>query len=299
MIKQVVKLALAAVLLVLILSRMDMVMFYEQIKAQDTKLLVLAFLSVPVWILLKTLKWKMLLQTFIEKPALLHVIRSFLAGLAIGMVTPGKVGELSRAFFIRSQNRSRVAGLVVVDRYSDLLMLIFFISFGVLNFMGPYWTLGVILTGVAGTGALFIMHGIAAKGFFSKTSNVAVDRIRDMLKALEGINFKLFLPLLVVTAAIMMLSIVTSYCLLLSFTSIPFMTALNVFPLVLMTNILPITFGNLGVREGTTIFLLSTYGISDEVSLSIALSLFVLHTLIPSFIGIILMQFDIEKESEQ
>jgi glycosyltransferase 2 family protein len=291
MIKQVVKLVLAAVLLVLILSRMDMARFYEQIRAQDTKLLVLASCSVPFWILLKTLKWRMLLQTCMEKPALPHVMRSFLAGLAIGMVTPGKVGELSRAFFIPSQNRSRVAGLVVVDRYFDLLLLVFFVSFGVLHFMGSYWTMCVILAGFAGIGALFIMHGIVEKGFFSKRSNFVMDRIRDMLKALEGLNFMVFLPLFVVTAAVMLLSVATSYCLLLSFTPISFTAALQVFPLVLMTNILPITFGNLGVREGATIFLLNTYGISGEIALNIALTLFVLHTLIPSLIGVFLMQF--------
>ena len=285
------KILLAIFLLLVILNKVDISKFYLNIKKQDINLLILAFFSVPIWILFKTLKWKTLLQTYIRGFSFFQIMRSFLAGLAIGMITPGKVGELSRTFFIPSKNKSRVAGLVVVDRYFDLLLLFFFISFGVLHFMGPYWTMCVILTGLAGIGTLFIMHGIAKKGFFSKRSNFVMDRISDMLKALEGLNFMVFLPLFAVTAVIMLLSIATSYCLLLSFTPVSFTAALNVFPLVLMTNILPITFGNLGVREGATIFLLNTYGISGEVALNIALTLFVLHTLIPALIGVFLMQF--------
>ena len=51
----------------------------------------------------------------------------------------------------------------------------------------------------------------------------------------------------------------------------------TVFPLTLLTNVLPITIGNLGVREGATIILLKEFEISSEISFNIAILLFFLH----------------------
>jgi len=87
-----------------------------------------------------------------------------------------------------------------------------------------------------------------------------------------------------------MISVLTSYCLLLSFVSFPILLSVKVFPLVLLTNIFPITFGNLGTREGATIFLLGRCGVNSEIGLSIGLSLFFLHTVIPSLVGLLLIQ---------
>lgn len=295
MLKQISKILLAAVLLCLILKNVDLTKFYANVKAQDRCLLILAFLSVPIWIFLKTLKWKILLQSYMKGLPGFQVMRSFLAGLAIGMVTPGKIGELSRAFFIPLENKGRIVGLVLLDRYLDLLILLFFVSFGTYHFLGVNSCFSVISGGFVGIGVLLSFQRISRKEVLLKKSNIFVEKLHIMVKALEPLDFWAFLPLFVVTAATMLLSILTSYCLLLSFTQVPFMAALNVFPLVLMTNIIPISFGNLGIRECATIFLMGTYGVSEEISLNAALSLFVLHTLIPGLLGTVFIQLRYKK----
>ena len=72
----------------------------------------------------------------------------------------------------------------------------------------------------------------------------------------------------------------------------------QVFPLVLMTNILPITIGNLGIREGTTIFLLDTFGISSEIAFNISIILFFMHSIIPAIIGLLLNNFDNKEKNK-
>ena len=64
----------------------------------------------------------------------------------------------------------------------------------------------------------------------------------------------------------------------------------KVFPITLLTNILPITIGNLGVREGATILLLREYGIESEIAFNTAIILFFLHSFIPAIIGIYMVQ---------
>ena len=59
----------------------------------------------------------------------------------------------------------------------------------------------------------------------------------------------------------------------------------KVFPLTLLTNIFPLTIGNLGVREGATIILLNKFQISSEIAFNIAIILFFLHSFLPAIIG--------------
>ncbi len=288
--KQIFKILMGIILLVVILAKVNFKEFCQSFQHQNWNLLLLAFLSVPIWILLKTIKWKILLQTSIRGLPILQIMRSVLAGMAIGMITPGKIGELSRAFFIPSENKSSIVGLVFLDRYIDLLLIFFLASFGALHFLGVYWCLFAICVGFVGIGILLALKLITKQHWVYRRSNFIITQLSEMIKAVIGVNFSSLLLLFAVTGSYMLLSIATSYCLLLSFTSVPLMAVLNVFPVVLMTNILPITFGNLGIREGATIFLLGTYGVKDEFSLNIALSLFFLHTLVPALLGIILIQ---------
>ena len=87
-------------------------------------------------------------------------------------------------------------------------------------------------------------------------------------------------------------SILTSYLLLISFTAFNFMNALFVFPLALITNIIPITIGNIGIREGATMYLLNNYSISPEIAFNISIMLFFLHSFIPAVFGLITIHYN-------
>lgn len=291
MLRLVLKILLACAFLFFIFRAVDVSKVIYIMRDQNSVLLIWPVCSVPVWIFLKTLKWHILLRTYLKDIPFFHVIRSLLSGLAIGMMTPGKVGELSRSLFLPAENRSRVAGLTILDRYLELLALLFLASFGVARFFGVIWGLLMCLSGLVGVGMLFLSRRLIERARFAKRSHFLVDKLREMLKAAEGISWTVFMQSFVLSMAVFFISILTSYSLLLSFTHIPFSVSLNVFPLSLMTNILPITLGNLGVREGATILLLNHYGVAKEVSLNISLSLFVLHSLVPSLVGITLMQW--------
>jgi uncharacterized membrane protein YbhN (UPF0104 family) len=57
------------------------------------------------------------------------------------------------------------------------------------------------------------------------------------------------------------------------------------FPWILLTNLVPITPAGLGVREGTAVAILHTYGVQVATAVNATLLLFVINSLLPALLG--------------
>jgi hypothetical protein len=51
-------------------------------------------------------------------------LRTLLGGCVLGLLTPGRVGELGRCIFVRQHERPQVAFLTLLDRALDLWALL-------------------------------------------------------------------------------------------------------------------------------------------------------------------------------
>ena len=79
--------------------------FIAHIHTGGFYLFVLALLLMPVNWLLETLKWKILLNS---KTSVSALLKSIIAGITIGFVTPGRTGEfLGRVIFLDEENKTR------------------------------------------------------------------------------------------------------------------------------------------------------------------------------------------------
>jgi uncharacterized membrane protein YbhN (UPF0104 family) len=81
------------------------------------------------------------------------------------------------------------------------------------------------------------------------------------------------------------IDLVTFYVLLRCFVAVPFSVILFVFPLVLLTNVAPITLSGLGLREGTAIALLALFGISSAAAFNATFLSYLLNSVVPALIG--------------
>ena len=57
-------------------------------------------------------------------------------------------------------------------------------------------------------------------------------------------------------------------------------------PLILFSNLIPITYAGLGLREKFAIEVLSKYGISSEIAITASLTVFIFNVLIPAVVGL-------------
>jgi hypothetical protein len=63
------------------------------------------------------------------------------------------------------------------------------------------------------------------------------------------------------------------------------------FPLVVLTNAVPLTVAGLGTREGAAILLLRHYGIAQSVAATSAFLMFFMNTAVPGIIGALITPF--------
>lgn len=91
----------------------------------------------PLW--LKVVRWQVILRTrgyrYATKPALL----GFSASLYLGMLTPGRVGDVLRIHYLRHDTGARYAeglAFLLIDRLADLWIIAGFTSYAVLRWRG-------------------------------------------------------------------------------------------------------------------------------------------------------------------
>jgi len=83
----------------------------------------LALLCFLVLLFLRTYKWHGLMAAA-GKDHLRRSMRTLFGGFALGLVTPGRLGELGRCVFVRDEERAQVALLTVLDRLLDFWALL-------------------------------------------------------------------------------------------------------------------------------------------------------------------------------
>jgi len=287
---KIIKLLLTVIVLGVLINILEYEKLINEYKKADLFYLFIATFSVPFIIGFRSLKWKILLQSYWDEITIVDAITSYLSGFAIGILTPARVGEFTRTIFLPNKDKVKVVNLVLLDRYCELVIMIFLIIPGSIHYLGIKTGVFIFVLGMLGL-LFFVLYPRLIE--FINSKNLKYIWLNNIFKRLVGLNnvpMNVILTSLLLSLIIFVFSITTSYLLLSSFTTINILDAFKVFPLTLFTNIIPITVGNLGVREGATIFLLNEYGVTKEIAFNISIMLFFLHSFLPAVLGLIIIQ---------
>lgn len=80
--------------------------FRQNLKAENSYLFLIAVLLMPINWLLETYKWRLLIKS---KEPFMHLLKSVIAGVTLGFVTPGRAGEfLGRVMFVAEENKAKI-----------------------------------------------------------------------------------------------------------------------------------------------------------------------------------------------
>lgn len=261
-------------------------------------------------LLLAGLKWQ-----YINKKQDIHisyftVIRLYLLGLFYGSITPGAIGMHIRVYYLRKKTRVSFEKCIANSLIEGVLAIIaglFLAIFGSLLILKDYPGIFPLIIG------FFIMYAVAftfflerkrGRGFFTfivrpflphaqkENLEYIISRLYKDIPRLHDLFFPFVSELVIWIIAASQV-----YVLSLAFSiSIPYgeFILLSIVS-VIISNIIPLSIGGLGVREGTFVVLLSTYGVSFEVAFVLSLAGFLVKNLIPGLVGLIISIF--EKES--
>jgi glycosyltransferase 2 family protein len=112
---------------------------------------------------LRFLRWEIYLARLEIRLPRLRSLSVFLVGFLLS-VTPGKAGELGKAWLVRELGGGpalRVVPAVLAERVTDLLGVLLLLAVGALPFPGGRWIVTAGLAGVAGIAAVLLWQRLA------------------------------------------------------------------------------------------------------------------------------------------
>lgn len=251
--------------------------------------LVLAFALSFCFTLLKIYKWFILINS-IEKTSFSKAVDSYLIGMSLGIITPGRIGELARVFNLGSKLEGM--GIALWDKILDLYVVLGLSIFGICYFTGIFW------------GSLFLFLLILLLFLIVNPKYLCIlnklpifNRYPQIIDSLSMIKKKNLWINLVVTFFAYLVVILEGYILSKAFGIENFKALLYGYPLVMLVNLVPITVGGLGVREGTAIYILSRLNIPANISFNISFLIFIFNTVLPALWGVVSLYLEEIKKS--
>jgi uncharacterized protein (TIRG00374 family) len=197
---------LAVVGLILVADARELI---DQLRAFNIVLLVPVLLLSLVNYGLRFGRWQLYLSELEISLALKTSLVVFLVGFVLS-VTPGKAGELGKAWMVRELGGGaarRTVAVVIGERVSDLLGIIVLVGVGALAFPGGFW-LTVVCFMVSGTGLVLLVWSRAAEWFVKLVSRLPWLGRRSQLLAdiYEDLRFIQKPPVLVVSLLLSVLA---------------------------------------------------------------------------------------------
>jgi uncharacterized membrane protein YbhN (UPF0104 family) len=244
--------------------------------------LLLAVFCFLVLLFLRAYKWHRLLAA-VGKTHVRQSLRSLFGGFALGLITPGRLGELARCVFVREEERAQVALLTLLDRLLDLWALFTLVGASLFLLVPqPAAVFGV---------AVWLASLPVVMGFprlLAHLSKMARKpwrfrwHLTEAAAELPHVQTPRFAFLAV---GAMWAELASFFFLLRAFFPAGFTTAVATYPYIVLAGDLPLSFSGMGVREGVAALLLSPYAVPSGAAVDAALLWFVFAILLPAVLG--------------
>jgi len=283
---------------VYILTRLDWQQMRSVFAGIRLPLLSSAFLLIALLVLTKSTRWFLLVRHQGIEFSFRSALSAYLCGLYLGFVTPGRLGDLIKAVYLKQEAGEPLGSgfaNVVFDRLLDLSLLILIGTVGLAYFFYSYlriWTLllplGLLLVlgffildrrlGEQFLTLIFRKLELAAK--YSEEVQLSFERFHAGLARLFPYTLQAVLLTLLAYAFFFCSSFAIARSLNIEIAFLPFCFAVA---LASLSTFVPISVSGLGTREAVFITIFHQLGLSSEQAVSYTtLSLIVFNLFIGS-----------------
>jgi uncharacterized membrane protein YbhN (UPF0104 family) len=248
-----------------------------------TSLFLAAFCIVAL-LVLRAYKWHCLVAALGDFPVR-KSLRTLLGGFALGLITPGRIGELGRCIFARKHERTQVALLTLLDRSLDLWALLTLIGASLFFLVRHPAAIFGVAVWLALLPALLGFPGLLAH--FSKVAKRSRRFHGHLAEVASGLPPAQMPRYAIMSLGAMWLELSSFFFLLRAFSSAGFTTAVATYPYIVLAGDLPLSFSGVGVREGVAALLLSPYAVPSGAAVDAVLLWFVFGMLFPAALGVV------------
>jgi len=283
------------VIFAVILGKMDMSQFAKIWSIINVGFLGIGVLLTIAVIIGHAIKWKYICNFLHVQVSIGDSIIASWAGCFMGLVTPGKIGDLARVYFLDAYQASRFRSMlsVVVDRVSDVLALAIVGGIGAFIIFG--WELSSlqILFGCFFLAFAFLLSLIAGRGVCRRSEKILVRYVPALTGLLGKVSYgrlssewrqskkgPLYGALLLLPVWLF-LYFLNRYFLLMSL-QIPlsFIEMTACVSLATLFTFLPISISGIGTRDVSLIYLFSFYDLTMEQAVAFSTIILVTDSLV-------------------
>lgn len=271
------------VIFILIISRLDLHELILVLNDINYFYLFLGFLlSFPI-LTIKVYRWNYLMKKQNINYSFKDSFLMYGTGMYIGIITPGRLGELSKIAFLKKNNslgKSTVS--VVVDRLTDLIFLLFFGYFGFFLFFSLFKNLILILTLILVFSLILLITFLKTniiKFLLKKMLNLIIPakyqkswkiNFQDFINELKIYKLKNYLFIFLITAFSWFIYYFQTYLLAKSIgiNNLSFLFISIAVTIAGLVTLLPISILGIGTRDVTLIGLFNAFSINQETTVS-------------------------------
>jgi uncharacterized membrane protein YbhN (UPF0104 family) len=283
------KLLVSGLLLAIIAWKVGPAALLATLRRLDTEVLILALVLTVGFILGRSAKWMLLARAALPGLTFRESVVSLMGGMGLGMITPGRAGEFTRVAFLPGGDRLTLIGLFAVDRVMDLQTIALFgmLALPLLGY-GGYFAIALAVCSIS-IGCLYVAR--RAQGpLIALAQRLPLRRFTvRLLAALEGLSPGRITAALLVGIGATLIGYGQFFVLLRPYADLPLAAVVLTFSIMILSNLLPITIGGLGVREALSVLLLRRYGVSDAVAVNAAFLSYLTNTVLPGIVGSFLL----------
>lgn len=290
----IIKIAGTILILVFLFSRIrfDVSEFTKILLSLNPWYFMLSLCGVVIILGVKSYRWKYLLSGENVNYHPLRAFSAYLASFTIGIVTPGRIGEIARLYYVREESPVdfyEAFKTVIADRVFDLTALMVLGSSGLLYYVKAFGNLPGYIYGLVMLGAFlvlyflvwFLINRMLKMKFFGRFHILRF--IRDSWKLI--IDGRSLVCWLITIVAYLVYFTTAGWIFDALHISMSFMDVAFILSIMSLVTIIPISIAGFGTREASLVFLLAQYGLPAETALSFSLLQFLAFFLWGSLIG--------------
>lgn len=251
-------------------------------KGMRIDFIVYSSLFILALLIVKSFRWQLLIALTLRKKAYYkECFFSYLYGLAPGLLTPGRVGEVFRIMPLVRFQKKRLAELFVIDKYIEIISL-----FMLANFGSYLLKLNKLFIATLSMFIILIILFFAREKWVGILGKMIYKLTRKELDLIfKEVKMKHFIYYLILSVVALFFDVSAFYFIINAMRVLDFGVCLLVFPVMLVAAVLPISISGIGLREAVAIYFLSFFHIPSEVSFNASILIFVIGSIIPAVIG--------------
>jgi len=286
----------SGLLIFLLMRRLNLAEAALALKQANFGFLGLALISGLAFMLIRAYKWFEIVKPYLIKKNFVRTTISYMFGLGVSILTPGRIGEVARIVNSGVTEKAAPAGLFLLDKIIDVLIVFSMSLFGAYFLFPDKFNIPILIFLLfAALAFLFFMKQIylkCKKNIITLPFGKTIDRA---LKAIALLSREKIIMNALLTLISYIVCVIEVFFILKAFCDINLMDVFKVHPVVMMSNILPVTVGGLGLREGLSVFLYSKFGIAKEFAFWGGFLIFGFNTLLYGILGTVLINFNKRK----